>query len=124
MSLGDEIRSGPSYPPIPKPVLAPPKEPRLAAKTFVVTTVQTLHYGRATSLQTFVAKRRVLPVATPREVPYTMPLPVQLRPCEKCQSLSRVVTTNYETLLKLIVRCKACGHVWVVTRSDDPTPKA
>ena len=53
---------------------------------------------------------------------YAMPVPAQLRPCEKCHSLARVVTSNDEDATELTIRCKACGHVWVVPRSDGLTP--
>ena len=53
---------------------------------------------------------------------YAMPVPAQLRPCEKCHGLTRVVTSNDEDATELTIRCKACGHVWVVPKSDELPP--
>ena len=42
-----------------------------------------------------------------------------LRPCEKCQSLSRVVNSPSLETTVLTVRCNRCGHVWTEPKPDN-----
>ena len=42
---------------------------------------------------------------------------MQLRPCENCHSLSRVVESKSPDATELTIRCNGCGHVWTEPKS-------